>query len=134
MKEQTPVNLKLYGADLPFVKTATHLGHQLTEECTMDQDIKCRKAEFIGNSTDVRKVFCFAQPNQILQAFKTYCCSMHNCMTWNLYSDMSTQFYNCWSTCIKLAWHVPRGTHTYFVDRLLSCDITELTFETFKKF
>ena len=38
MKEQKPVNLKLY-VDLPFVKTATHLGHQLTEECTMDQDI-----------------------------------------------------------------------------------------------
>ena len=95
MKEKKLSNLKLYGVDLPFVKTATHLGHQLTEECTMDQDIKCRKAEFIGNSTDVREMFSFAQPNQILQAVKTYCCSMHNCMTWNLYSDMAKQFYNC---------------------------------------
>ena len=120
MKERKPVNLKLYGVDLPFVKTATHLGHQLTEECTMDQDIKCRRAEFIGNSTDVREMFSFAQPNQILQAVKTYCCSMHNCMTWNLYSDMSKQFYNCWSTCIKLAWGLDRATKTYFVDNLLS--------------
>jgi hypothetical protein len=116
MKAKKPVNLKLYGVDLPFVKTATHLGHQLTEECTMDQDIKCRKAEFIGNSTDVREMFSFAQPNQILQAVKTYCCSMHNCMTWNLYSDMAKQFYNCWSTCIKLAWEVDRTTKTYPVE------------------
>ena len=68
----------------------------------MDQEIRCRKAEFIGNTTDVREMFSFAQPNQIIQAVKTYCCSMHNCMTWDLFSDMTRQFYNCWSTCVKL--------------------------------
>ena len=120
IREMKTVNLKLYGVDLPFVKTAKHLGHQRTEGFTMDQDIKCRKAEFIGNSTDVREMFSFAQPNQILQAVKTYCCSMHNCMTWNLYSDMAKQFYNCWSTCIKLAWEMDRATKTYFVENLLS--------------
>ena len=26
-----------------------------------------------------------------------------------------------WTTCVKLAWHVPRATLTYFVDHLLSC-------------
>ena len=31
------MNVQLYGVDLPFVKTANHLGHQLSEECTMDQ-------------------------------------------------------------------------------------------------
>ena len=95
MKVNKPVNLKLYGDDLPFVKTANHLGHQLSEECSMDQDIRCRKAEFIGNSTEVREMFSFAQPNQVLQAVKTYCCSMHNCMTWNLFSDMASWRIPC---------------------------------------
>ena len=67
MKARKPVNLQLYGVDLPFVKTTSHLGHQLSEDCTMDQDIRCRRAEFIGNSTDVREMFSFAQPNQIIQ-------------------------------------------------------------------
>ena len=53
IRKMKTVNLKQYGVDLPFVKTAKHLGHQRTEGCTMDQDIKCQKAEFIGNSTDV---------------------------------------------------------------------------------
>ena len=126
MKVDKPVNLQLYGVDLPFVKTASHLGHQLSEECTMEQDIRCRRAEFIGNSTDVREMFSFAQPNQVLQAVKTYCCSMHNCMTWPLYSEAAKQFYNCWSTCVKLAWGVDRAAKTYFVDNLLSGGIPSM--------
>ena len=30
MKAKKPLNLTLYGVDLPFMKTATHLGHQLS--------------------------------------------------------------------------------------------------------
>ena len=86
----------------------------------MDQDIRSRRAGFIGDSTDVREMFSFAHPNQIIQAVKTYCCSMHNCMTWPLFSDMAKQFYNCWSTCIKLVWDLDRSTKTYFVDNLLA--------------
>ena len=126
MKESKPVNLQLYGVDLPFVKSANHLGHQLSETCTMDLDIRSRRAGFIGDATEVREMFGFAQPNQIIRAVKTYCCSMHNCMTWSLYSNMANQFYNCWSTCVKLAWNVDRGTKTYFVDNLLAGGLPSL--------
>ena len=34
MRHPKPVNLKLYGVDLPWVRTATHLGHELSEECS----------------------------------------------------------------------------------------------------
>ena len=120
MNEQRPENLKLYGVDLPFVKTATHLDHQLSEDCKIEYDIRCRRAEFIGNSTEVREMFHFAQPNQIIQAVKTYCCSMHNCMTWRLFSSMADQFFNSWSTCVKLAWRLDRATKSLFVDNFLS--------------
>ena len=126
LNQKKPVNLKLYGDDLPFVKTALHLGHVLSEDCSMDQDIRCRRAEFIRNSTEVREVFSFAQPNQILQAVKTYCCSMHNCMTWDLSSDMANQFYNSWTTCVKLAWNVDRAAKKYFVDNLLAGGLPSL--------
>ena len=45
-------------------------------------------------------------------------------MLWDLGSDMATQYYNAWNMCVKLAWQVPRATHTYFVDQLLTCDLT----------
>ena len=30
---------------------------------------------------------------------------------------LAYQYYNAWSACEKLAWQVPRATHTYFVDQ-----------------
>ena len=65
-------------------------------------------------------MFGFAQPNLILQEVKTFCFDMYGSMTWPLYSDQAKQVFNTWSTCVKLAWVVPRATHTYLVDNLLS--------------
>jgi hypothetical protein len=62
-----PVNLQLDGVDLPWVKTAMHLGNDLSEACNMAQDMQCKRADFIQKSTEVRETFGFAQPNQILQ-------------------------------------------------------------------
>ena len=87
MRKPKPVNLKLYGVDLPWVRSATHLGHELSEECNMDQDMKCKRADFIDKSTGVRETFSFAQPNQIMQAVRTYCCSLYGSMTWSLFSE-----------------------------------------------
>ena len=44
-------------------------------------------------------------------------------MTWSLFSEKAKQVFNTWSTCVKLAWGVPRATHTYLVDNLLSAGI-----------
>ena len=73
MRHLKPLNLKLYGVDLPWVGTANHLGHELAEDCTMDLDMKYKRADFISKSTEVRECFSSAQPNQVLQAVKTYC-------------------------------------------------------------
>ena len=123
MKKPKPLNLQLYGVDLPWVSTATHLGHELSQDCNMEQDMKIKRADFIGKSTEVRESFNFAQPNQVLQAVRSYCCSMYGAMTWSLCSDKAMQVFNCWNTCVKLAWGVPRSTHSYLVDSLLSSGI-----------
>ena len=126
MRKPKPVNLQLYGVDLPWVRTANHLGNELSEDCTMDQDIKHKKADFIDKSTEVRESFSFAQPNQILQAVRMYCCSLYGAMTWSLFSNKARQVFNCWSTCVKLAWGVSRATHTYLVENLLSAGLPSL--------
>ena len=126
MRKPKPLNLKLYGVDLPWVGSATHLGHELSEDCTMSLDMKHKRADFISKSTEVRECFSFAQPNQVLQAVKTYCCAMNGAMTWPLFSGKAVEVFNTWNTCVKLAWGVPRSTHRYFVDNLLSSGIPSL--------
>ena len=71
-----PAPLQLYGTDLPWVLSATHLGHELHQMCTMEFDIKTKKAIFISNSTDIRDTFRFAKPDQILKATSLYCCHL----------------------------------------------------------
>ena len=126
LRHPKPLNLKLYGVDLPWVRSASHLHHELSESCTMDLDMKQKRAEFISKSTEVRECFNFAQPNQVLQAVKTYCCTMYGAMTWSLFSTKAREVFNSWNTCVKLAWGVPRSTHRYFVDNLLSSGIPSL--------
>ena len=123
LRRPEPANLKLYGVDLPWVKKATHLGHEISSDCMMIEDMKCKRGSFISRSTEIRETFKFAQPNQILQAVQTYCLDMYGAMAWPLYSEKARQVFNSWSTCVKLAWGVPRATRTYLVDNLLSAGI-----------
>jgi hypothetical protein len=115
-----PAALQLYGTDLPWVETATHLGHELHQMCTMDFDIKAKRAQFINNSTDIRETFSFANPDQIIRATSLYCGHCYGAMLWDLSSEMSGQFFKSWNTSVKLAWRVPRSTHTYLVNHLLA--------------
>ena len=48
---------------------------------------------------------------------------LYGAMAWPLYSEKAKQVFNTWSTCVKLAWGVPRATRTYLVDNLLSAGI-----------
>ena len=50
-----PVPLTLYGRELPFVKSATHLGNELCEDGSMDMDTKEKTAVFITRSLEIRE-------------------------------------------------------------------------------
>ena len=116
-----PAALKLYGKDLPWVPSATHLGHELHQDANMSHDCKVKRAKFIDTSTTIRETFSFADPQQIFNAVQIYCCDFYGSMLWNLYGEEAGKFFRCWNTCVKMCWGVPRNTHVYFVDHLLSC-------------
>ena len=49
-----PAPLILSGKELPWVASATHLGHELHESGSMDHDACVKRAEFIRKSCDIR--------------------------------------------------------------------------------
>ena len=114
-KRDYPAELKLNGKNLPFVPTATHLGHELSHDGKMNLDSKIKRANFIDKTTEIRGTFSFADPVQVLDAINKYCGDHYGSMLWDLYSDAAGQYFRCWNTCAKLVWNVPRSTHTYFV-------------------
>ena len=73
---------------------------------------------------EVRELFKFASPAEVLVAMKVYTCSFHGSNLWELGSNMSKQVFNAWGTAVRLAWNVPRATRSYFVDNSLSLGLT----------
>ena len=58
-----PAPVTLCGRPLPYVQSATHLGHELHESGNMEYDTRVKRAQFISNSLEVREVFSFALPD-----------------------------------------------------------------------
>ena len=115
-----PSPLKLGDHDLPWVEHATHLGHELHQLCNMEYDASVKRAQFIESSVQIQETFAFAQPTEILQAVQTYAGHWYGSMLWDLYGEKAGQIYRSWSTCAKLTWGVPRSTHNFLVDNLLT--------------
>ena len=80
---------------------------------------KVKRAMFIDTSTDIRETFSFAHPDQILSAVNLYAGHFYGGMLWDFGGNRFSQLCNSWNICVKLAWNVPRSTHTYLVDNLL---------------
>ena len=117
-----PAPLTLCGRDLPWVSTATHLGHELHETGDMEHDALVKRALFIDQSVRLRESFSFTSPVEILGAMKVYCCSYYGSMLWDLGGDAANKVYNAWMTAVRLA--VPRATRTFLVQQVLSCGLT----------
>ena len=116
-----PAPLTLCGQDLPWVESANHLGHMLHQSGTMDNDASIARAKFIDQSVETRQAFSFASPVEIIRAFHIYCSSHYGSMLWDMEGEAAKQYFNAWTTAIKLAWDCPRGTRTYLVQQVLAC-------------
>ena len=79
-----------------------------------------KRASFIENSTEIREMFAFAHPSQVLSAVQTYAGHFYGSMLWDLFGDMAGQVYRSWNTSVKLVWDLPRSTHNFFVEHLLA--------------
>ena len=71
----------------------------------------CVVGQYIDKSVSIRNMFNFARSAQVLSANATYCSDLYGSNLWDLYA-----------TEVKLVWDLPRTTHTWVVDNLLSCN------------
>ena len=119
-----PSPLTLCGHQLPWVQSAIHLGHELHESGLMDHDAVVKRANFIDKSVEVRNMFDWAAPAEVLQALKYYCSAFYGSMLWDLGGDKASQMYSAWDTAVKLAWSCPRWTRTFLLQQVLASGMT----------
>ena len=99
-----PAPLRLCGQDLPWVESATHLGHELHQSGNMEHDAHVARARYIDQTVEVRQSFAFASPVEVLRALQIYCTSYYGAMLWDFNGDKAVQYFNSWTTLIKLTW------------------------------
>ena len=100
----------------------------------MEYDTRVKKAQFISNSLEVREMFSFASPAEVLRTLKIYTCSLYGSNLWELGGDMANQVYNAWWTGVRLAWDVPRATRSYLAHHVLCPHLTPVKVDIFSKF
>ena len=106
---QKPVPLFLYGKELPWVATATHLGHELHDGGSMSYDIKCKGNGFISKSSEVRESFSFAHPTVIIRTIGLYCSDYYGAMLMNFQSREAEPLFFSLEDCCKASMECPKG-------------------------
>ena len=115
--------LLLNGRPLPWVTSAAHLGHELTQACSPEHAAWVARAKFIDKATSVKDMFDFAEPPEVLAAVQVNCCDYYGSNLWNLFDSRAGQVYRVYTTNVKLTWDLPRTTHTWLVTHLLGCGL-----------
>ena len=115
-----PVPVKLNGEDLPWVTTADHLGHTFHQSCSMQHDIRIKRAKYIDKTTELRNSLSWAHPCQIMKAGDIYAGDHYGSNLWLLNSDTAEMYFKSWNTFVKLCWGVPRSTHTFLVENVFA--------------
>jgi hypothetical protein len=132
---EKPATIFLCGRPLPWVASATHLGHEIHESGDMDYDAKIKRAQYVGKSVEVRDTFSFASPPEVLTALDKYCTSYYGCLAgWDLGCTASKSFFSAQQVGVKLAWGVPRGTRTYLLQQCLAPGATSARAEVMARF
>ena len=94
-----PKELLLNGKELPWVQSALHLGHELTQECDMEHGAWVSRAKFIDKSNDIMEMFHFAHPLQKVKAMEIYCNDWYGSCLWNLFGPLGKTVLQCLEYC-----------------------------------
>ena len=105
--------LQLNGTDLPFVQSIKHLGHTITSEGDMEEEIRHRHGEYIQRVMELREETTMAHPREFLFHSRQYCNDLYISGMWRLDSKETRKVFNCWDVTIKGTYRLPRNTHKY---------------------
>ena len=110
-----PPAIILNGKELLWVAQTDHLGHILHENLSMETDAKKARASFMNRASDLRDNLYFAHPEQKVHAIQLYCCDAYGSMLWQFGSNYADSYFKAWNAQARLAWNIPRETHTNLV-------------------
>ena len=119
---------------LPWVDSAIHLGHRISENGSMNDDCDYRRYEFLRKSSKIINEFENSDGNVLLNLINIYACSFYGSNIWDFGSEDCANLFRSWNKVVKNAWAVPPNAHNYFVGNLLGVGHHDLKSSIFKRF
>ena len=69
-----------------------------------------------------------------MKAIQLYCCNAYGSMLWQYNTQYSESFFKAWNVQSRLAWNVPRNTHTNIVESFLCEDFLSIRKQIFARY
>ena len=99
---------------IDWSKHAVHLGITLSEDGSMEQDTKVKRAILIDGCHDLGQEFRKTHPEVQTKLLSLYNSSCYGSNTWKMSGEWTRKLLTSWNVNLKLIWHPPHETHRYF--------------------
>jgi hypothetical protein len=109
------------GCDMEWSKHAVHLGITLSDDGSMEQDIKVKRSLFIDECHNQQEEFRKIHTAVRAKMMTLYNSSCYGSNTWNLFGDWARKLLVSWNVNLKQIWQLPHQTHRFFFEHLTEC-------------
>ena len=121
-KERDLLNIRLNGKELPWVKSAKHLGCKITTEegGHLKSDLMEKRAVYINKVNELTQEFHYAHPTTKVRINNIFNSYFYGSCLWNLFGKEAIRLEKTWNVSQRIMLGLPRQAHRYFIEPLSS--------------
>ena len=121
-KERNLSNIRLDGKELPWVKSAKHLGCKVaTEEGgNLRSDLMEKRAVYINKVNELTQEFHYAHPTTKVRINNIFNSYFYGSCLWNLFGNEAIRLEKTWNVSHRIMLGLPRESRRYFIEPLSS--------------
>ena len=132
-QERTSKNITLDGKDLPWVRTAKHLGCKIGDKiCSLKDDLMEKRATYINKVNELTQEFYFAHPMTKIRINNIFNSHFYGSALWDLFGIEALRLEKSWNVSQRIMLGIPRNSHRYFIEPL--SETKHITFSLFKRY
>ena len=118
-QERELKNILLNGKDLPWVKTAKHLGCKITDDtCGLNRDLMEKRAIYINKVNELTQEFYYAYPLTKVRINNIFNSHFYGSSLWYLFGKEAIRLEKSWNVSQRIMLGLPRNAHRYFIEPL----------------
>ena len=109
-------NITLDGKDLPWVRTAKHLGCKIGDKiCGLKDDLMEKMATYINKVNELTQEFYFAHPMMKIRINHIFNSHFYGSALWDLFGIEALRLEKSWNVSQRIMLGSPRNSHQYFI-------------------